>query len=146
MWRTVTAALTSVSFVTGCGLGQPRLISPEGRLADCDTSACVSSLATDPDRRVAPLAYEGSRESARLALIRILAALPDARLVLQTEDYLHVEFRSRLMRYVDDLELLLPAAQPRIELRSASRLGYTDFGVNRARVETLRAQFEAVQP
>lgn len=143
MWRTAIAALIS-GVLAGCA--GPQLISPEGQLADCNLPRCVSSLATDPDRRVEPLRYEGSRESARRALLRIVGGMDGAKLIEQREDYLHAEFTTRVMRYVDDLELLLPRGERQVQLRSSSRIGYYDFDANRERVEAIRAQFEAVQP
>lgn len=56
--------------------------------------------------------------------------------------YVHAEFRSTLFRFVDDVEFLLPAGEPLIQVKSASRLGYSDMGVNRKRVEGLRERFE----
>ncbi len=64
--------------------------------------------------------------------------LPRARIVEETEDYLHAECRSALFGFVDDLELQLRPSESIIAVRSASRLGYSDFGVNRRRVEALR--------
>lgn len=72
------------------------------------------------------------------ALGKAIAALPRARVVTLTEDYLHAECRSALFRFIDDLELELRAHDNRIAVRSASRLGYWDMGVNRKRVEHLR--------
>jgi len=143
MWRTAIAALISGA-LAGCA--SPQLISSDGQLADCSLPRCVSSGATDPDRRVEPLRYEGSRESARLALLRIIGSMEGAKLVEQREDYIHAEFTTRVMRYVDDLELLFPRGERLVQLRSSSRLGYYDFDTNRERVEAIRAQFDAVQP
>jgi uncharacterized protein (DUF1499 family) len=64
--------------------------------------------------------------------------LPRTRIVKETEDYLHAECRSALFRFVDDLELQLRPSESIIAVRSASRLGYSDLGVNRRRVEGLR--------
>lgn len=71
--------------------------------------------------------------------------LPRARIVTQTDNYLHAECRSRVLGFVDDLELHYRPGQGMISVRSASRLGYSDFGVNRKRVEKLRGLI-ATQP
>ncbi|MDX5299597.1 MAG: DUF1499 domain-containing protein, partial [Gammaproteobacteria bacterium] len=68
--------------------------------------------------------------------------LPRITLIRATDRYLHVEARSRVMRFVDDLELLLHPDTGQIEVRSAARLGYADFGVNRTRIEALRHALE----
>jgi len=68
---------------------------------------------------------------------------PRVKLVIQRDDYLHAECRSRVFGFVDDLELHLRAAENIIAVRSAARLGHSDFGVNRRRVEALRAALQA---
>jgi len=109
-----------------------------GTLAPCpDTPNCVASLAADDVHRIAPIAYRGEAAPAMQRLADTAAALPGARIVTSRPDYLHVEVVSRIMGFVDDFEAV-PGASGVIHLRSASRLGRSDFGVNRARVEALR--------
>jgi uncharacterized protein (DUF1499 family) len=74
-------------------------------------------------------------------LRELVAAVPGARIIEARDDYLRAEFRTRLMGYVDDLEFAVDPAAGVIQVRSASRLGRKDFGVNRARVEFLRRRF-----
>jgi uncharacterized protein (DUF1499 family) len=69
--------------------------------------------------------------------------MPRSRVIAQEANYLYAEFRTRLMRYVDDVELYYEEAAGLLHVRSASRLGRRDFGVNRARVERLRALIQA---
>lgn len=118
----------------------------DGRLAPCRrTPNCVSSQADPADRRhyIAPLAFQGPAAAAMAALHKIVEAAPGARILRATQDYLYAEYRSRVMRFVDDVELALDAAQGVIHVRSAARVGIRDFGVNRARVEALRAALAA---
>jgi uncharacterized protein (DUF1499 family) len=111
-------------------------------LKDCpDRPNCVSSIANKPDRYVAPFAYAGDRRQAIDVLVQVLAEQPRTTLVAKREDYLHAEFRSRIFRFVDDVEFYFPVDQPFVHVRSASRAGYSDLGVNRKRVETLRVRF-----
>jgi uncharacterized protein (DUF1499 family) len=63
------------------------------------------------------------------------------RLVEERDDYWHVEFTTLIMRYVDDVEFRFDPKEPAIQVRSASRVGYSDLGVNRKRVEAIRAAF-----
>src|SRR5262245_22268570 len=106
-------------------------------LAPCpDKPNCVSSLAPDDDHRVAPFAVSGAKGWA--AVRTAVAAMPRTTIVDERDGYLHAECRSRIFRFVDDLELQRNAAGDRLDERSASRLGYGDMGVNRARVESLR--------
>jgi uncharacterized protein (DUF1499 family) len=105
-----------------------------GRLAPCRrTPNCVSSQAdpSDAEHYIAPL--EGTIEAVRKAV----ASMPRATIVSEKGNYLYAEFRSRLLGYVDDVELYFDGTA--IQVRSASRLGRRDFGVNRNRVERLRA-------
>jgi uncharacterized protein (DUF1499 family) len=118
----------------------------EGRLAPCRrTPNCVSSQADPGDRQhhIDPLAYQGTAAEAIAALQRVIEAAPGARIVRATPEYLYAEFRSRIMRFVDDVEFALDPAGGRIHVRSAARLGIRDFGVNRARVESLRRALDA---
>jgi uncharacterized protein (DUF1499 family) len=103
----------------------------------------VSSQADVTDRAhyVAPLKFSGDVAAAFQKLCKLVQAQPRASVVTQDGQYLHAEFSSPLMGFVDDVEFLLAAEQRLIDVRSAARLGYSDFGVNRKRVESLRAQF-----
>lgn len=105
-----------------------------GRLAPCKRSPnCVSSQAdpADAEHYIAPL--KGSMQDVKKAV----EAMPRTRIVLEQPNYLYAEFRSRLFGYVDDVEFHHDGKV--IHVRSASRLGRRDFGVNRNRVERLRA-------
>jgi len=110
----------------------------EGRLAPCKRSPnCVSSQAdpSDLEHYIAPI--HGSMAAAREAV----ESLPRTTIVEARGDYLYAEFRSALLRYVDDVEFFFDGQV--IHVRSCSRLGRRDFGVNRKRVEALRALIEA---
>ncbi|MDD3763835.1 MAG: DUF1499 domain-containing protein [Nevskiales bacterium] len=132
--------------LAGCGLGQAHLRGADGRLAPCDRDRCVSSLSEDPAYAIEPLRYQGGRDHARQALMEVIEATPRLRVDAAQDDYIHATATSRIMRFVDDLELVFAEQPGRIDVRSASRLGYSDFGVNRERVEALRRQFEAQSP
>jgi uncharacterized protein (DUF1499 family) len=117
--------------------------APGGRLAPCPaTPNCVSSqaAATDATHYVAPLAFTIDPRLAWEQLRELVATAERASIVAERENYLHAEFRSRLIGFVDDLECVLDAGARVIHVRSASRVGYSDLGVNRARVEALRAR------
>jgi uncharacterized protein (DUF1499 family) len=80
---------------------------------------------------------------ARLA--QAISGMHGARIVTQTADYLHAEYTTRWLRFVDDVEFYAPAGAQLIQVRSASRVGYSDFGVNRKRVEAIRRRFQAAK-
>ena len=89
-------------------------------------------------RRMSPLRLTAPPQQAWAAARESVLALPRTRIVTLRDDYLHAECRSAWLGFVDDLELHLRAGDGVIAVRSASRLGYSDLGVNRARVESLR--------
>jgi uncharacterized protein (DUF1499 family) len=114
----------------------------KGRLRPCPSSPnCVSSQAADESHRVEPLAFEGDAAAVLEGLRRAIVSLPGARIVSVDDGYLHAEFTSRVFRFVDDVELLVDPERRLVHVRSASRVGYSDLGANRRRVEAIRAAF-----
>lgn len=105
----------------------------------------VSSQSHDNATFIAPLALTGDPDAAFTRLQMILSGMPRATIVTSQPGYLHVEFQTGLLKFVDDVEFLLDAKRGRIDMRSASRLGQRDFGVNRARLEQIREAFDARQ-
>jgi uncharacterized protein (DUF1499 family) len=125
----------------GCagGAGAPGLV--EGRLAPCPGSPnCVSSDATDSGHAVDALAVEGAFEEAWKGLRALLEETPRVRVARAEPDYLHAVFTTRIMRYRDDVEFHARPESREIAVRSASRVGYSDMGANRNRVEWIRAE------
>ena len=115
-----------------------------GRLGPCpDSPNCVGSQDADVAHAIAPLPFTGSIVEARARLKRVVATLPRTRLVTDEAGYLHYESRSAVFRFVDDLEFVFDEKAQLIHVRSAARTGYSDLGVNRRRVETIRAGFAA---
>lgn len=111
----------------------------DGRLAECpDSPNCVCSQSENPAHRVEPIPFDGSVEEARDRLKEILGQMPRTTIVSESDRYLRAECRSRLFRFVDDLEFVIDDRSKPIHIRSASRAGYSDLGVNRQRVETIR--------
>lgn len=86
-----------------------------------------------------PFQYRKSRSEAKEALKTVIAMLPRTKLVDEDASYLHYEFTSLLLRFVDDVEFLFDEATKTVHFRSASRMGYSDLGVNRKRMEQVRA-------
>ncbi len=133
--------LAALSFLVSWLSRRPATLGLHGdRLADCPASPnCVCSEASDAEHRIAPLELAVEPVQAWEELGRVVSALPRTRVVTRTESYLHAEVRSRFFGFVDDLELQLRPAEQRIAVRSASRLGHSDLGVNRRCVEALRS-------
>jgi uncharacterized protein (DUF1499 family) len=109
-------------------------------LAACPASPnCVSSQADDARHRIAPLVFNGDPDTAFARLKRVLGQRGDTTIREDLPNYLRVELRTRL--FVDDGEFLLDRSQRVIHVRSASRLGYSDLGKNRSRMEQIRTDF-----
>jgi uncharacterized protein (DUF1499 family) len=109
----------------------------DGRLAPCKrTPNCVSSQADPADREhyIEPIPFRGSMQDLR----RAVESMERSTVISAERNYLYAEFRTKLMRYVDDVELYYDEKQRLVHVRSASRLGRRDFGVNRNRIEALR--------
>lgn len=137
-------AMTICSFLlAACAGERPRDLGlRDGLFKSCpDSPNCISSQAADQRHRIAPLIFNYEAGEAFRRLKILLAARGDATVAESTADYIRVEFRTR-MGFVDDGEFLLDRKRSRIELRSASRVGYSDLGKNRSRMEEIRKQFQ----
>jgi uncharacterized protein (DUF1499 family) len=114
-----------------------------GRLTACPKSPnCVSSQAVDEGHRIAPLGFSDDPAPAFARLKQVLVHRGETTIIEERLGYLRVEFRTIL--FVDDGEFLLDGQQRLIQVRSASRLGYSDLGKNRSRLEEIRQQFNSL--
>jgi uncharacterized protein (DUF1499 family) len=96
---------------------------------------------------IAPLPFKnGGAQASMLAVQSVLQEMPGVSLVQVQDDYLQAQAQTRLMRYVDDVEFWANTATSVVELRSASRLGHSDLGANRARMEQVRSAYTALPP
>jgi len=133
--------------MVGCSGTRPTTLGVrEGRMAPCPKSPnCVSTQSTDAKHRIDPLDYTTSIEDARGRLLAIVRTTPRTSIVTEEADYLHVEYRSRLFGFIDDVEFLFDDENKIIHFRSASRKGYSDLGVNRKRMEQIRERFSGLE-
>jgi uncharacterized protein (DUF1499 family) len=139
----LSALVFAVCLATGQGVAGGR----DRPLAPCPASRnCVSSRAEDEQHRVAPLPFTGTASEAMTRLAAVLRELPRTTIVEADGSYLHAESRSALFRFVDDVEFLADEAAKVIHVRSASRVGSSDLGVNRRRVEAIRKLWETRAP
>ncbi|ASF44943.1 hypothetical protein CEK71_02040 [Methylovulum psychrotolerans] len=115
----------------------------DGKLPLCGSSPnCVSSQADIHDRQhyILPFEIKGNPLQAWDALKKAILKQPRLVITHETHTTLHAEATSLVFRFVDDINVLLDADRELIHIRSASRVGHSDFGVNRKRIEGLRAE------
>ncbi len=139
-YRKLIVLVVSGVLLSACsGTRPPHIgLQHDGRLAPCpDSPNCVSSFAPadDPRHAIAPIPAD---DDAWQRLPAVLTDMPRIRVTRQEENYLAAEATSLIWRFVDDLEFLYDREHARIHVRSASRVGHSDFGVNRKRVERVR--------
>lgn len=146
--RALVPVLLGVTLLTisACTSNEVTTGIVDNRLAPCPKSPnCVSSDATDEEHRVEPYRLKATPQQAWHGLQNVVAAQERVTLVTVNDSYLHVEIRSAVFRFVDDLEFQLRASEDIIAVRSAARTGYGDMGVNRKRVETIREELRTRQ-
>ena len=113
-----------------------------GLFAPCpDSPNCVSSQATDEEHGMAPWSYSDNQAEAKQRMVNIINGMPRSTIVEQSDDYIHAEFRSRIFRFVDDVEVFFDDANKTAHFRSAARMGHSDMGVNRNRMTEIGEQF-----
>ena len=140
--RIVVMAIGLLGLVGCAGESPNNLGAKSGLLAPCPSSPnCVSSQVSDERHRIAPLTFSGNPDKAFARLKQVVFQRSDTAIVEDLPDYLRVELRTLL--FVDDGEFLLDRTNKVIQVRSASRIGYSDFGKNRSRIEDIRSQFLA---
>lgn len=111
----------------------------DGMLSSCPESPnCVVTQTTDGTHNIAPITYQTDLNTARETLLKVLSVVPNTEVIEQTDNYIRVQSTSRLMGFIDDAEFYFPTDKKAIEMRSASRLGESDLGVNRRRLEQIR--------
>jgi uncharacterized protein (DUF1499 family) len=131
--------ITSMPLLSCTGKRPAHLGVSDAGLSPCPASPnCVSSDASDREHSTPPLRLVVPPDEGWKMARELVLTLPRTRIVNETTGYLHAECQSALFGFIDDLELDLRPAESAIAIRSASRIGYSDFGVNRRRVDTLR--------
>jgi uncharacterized protein (DUF1499 family) len=120
-------------------------VSTTPALPPCpDKPNCVSTQATDA-HAIAPMRYRSAQPDAMQRLLAVLRAVPRTTIVQSSGGSIRVEFRTRFFRFVDDAQFLFDDKTKTIHFRSASRVGHSDLGVNRRRMEEIRKAFEAAE-
>lgn len=112
------------------------------KLGSCpNTPNCVSSQDEDQEHKIEPISFNSSPEDAISKLASIINGMERAEIISQSNDYIHAEFTSKLMGFRDDIEFYIAVPAQTIQVRAAARLGKSDLGVNRKRIEAIRTAF-----
>lgn len=106
-----------------------------------DTPNCVSTFSKKEGSAIAPISTKGTRDEVMAKIKKVLSEMPRTKIVSEKPNYVHVEFTSALFRFVDDVEFLLDEKNNTLHFRSASRVGHSDLGANRKRMEEFRIRF-----
>ena len=137
-------AICLLLLLSACGNNNVTTGVVDGHLTPCPESPnCVSSDALDELHRVEPYRLKVAPEQAWRGLREMVEAQERVTVMSADDTYLHVEVRSAIFRFVDDVEFHLRAQDGIIAVRSAARVGHGDMGVNRQRVETFREALRA---
>ncbi|MDU0354268.1 DUF1499 domain-containing protein [Paraglaciecola aquimarina] len=135
--------------LSGCTSVSPELGVKNGQLTPCpEKPNCVSSLTEDKSQYVEPMLHDGQPRQIKSDILQVLAELDNSQTTVSKDNYIRAEFTSTVFRFVDDVEFYFPETTSngtQIHLRSASRVGHSDFGVNRKRIELIRSKFENIR-
>jgi uncharacterized protein (DUF1499 family) len=145
MKKKISILLSSLMVLVGCSGTSPKLGLENKELLSCpDKPNCVNSRDTDEEHAIDPIKFNGNQQQTQQKLITILQSSKGAKIITDNKDYIRAEFTSSIFRFVDDVEFYFPEVmmgtsnQTIIQVRSASRIGHSDLGVNRKRIEEIR--------
>ncbi|MEO1375699.1 MAG: DUF1499 domain-containing protein [Cyanobacteria bacterium J06635_10] len=111
----------------------------DNHLAACPPSPnCVVSQNGDKKHAIDPIPYHVDRDKAKETLLKVLTVVPRTEVIEETDNYIHALSKSRIFKFIDDVEFYFPTDENVIHMRSASRVGESDLGVNRRRMEQIR--------
>jgi len=148
MNKQIKIVLTILILLTGCTGVLPKLGIENGQLTQCPTTPnCVNSQAIDNKHYIEPILSTDTPLEAKNHILKILSELERSKIIVAEDNYIRAEFTSKLFRFVDDVEFYFPDTKSKettIHVRSASRLGHSDLGVNRKRIEQIRSKLKAM--
>ena len=143
---TTSIVLSIFVALTGCSSNAPSLGIENGQLIPCPNKPnCVNSFSKDKAQYIKPIVIVGSNQDVANAIVNVVNALDNSKVTVTENSYIRAEFSSTIFGFVDDVEFYFPAktSEKTIYIRAAARLGYSDFNVNRERVELIRLSLEA---
>jgi uncharacterized protein (DUF1499 family) len=152
-WVIITISATLIAIILSAifgsrwynaGYSHPKGLGlVQGQLTECSKSPnCVSSLTVQASKLIAPISNNATPELTWLMLHEVVGGMPQALLITEDDNYRHYQFTTPLMGFIDDVELLFDREEQLIQVKSASRVGESDIGANRKRVELLRKRLD----
>jgi uncharacterized protein (DUF1499 family) len=143
MKKALLPFLLGIFSFAGCALsGTAQIGVVDSKLKPCpDSYNCVSSQSPGDRHRMEAIPYDTTAKEAKGKLCDIIKGMGRSTIVSEKDDYIHAEYRSAIFKFVDDVEFYFDDTRRIIHFRSASRVGYYDFGVNRKRMEAIRGKF-----
>jgi uncharacterized protein (DUF1499 family) len=149
MNKQIKIVLTSLILLTGCTGVIPKFGIEDGQLTQCPTTPnCVNSQAEDKKHYIEPILTTGTPLEVKNTILKILNELKRSKIIVAEDNYIRAEFTSKVIRFVDDVEFYFSDTKSKemiINVRSASRVGHSDLGVNRKRIEQIRNKFKAIK-
>ena len=140
--------LASLLMFTGCTGKMPELGIENGRFKQCPrTPNCVNSQAKDKKHFIEPILITATPLEAKNYILKTLYELKVSKVIAVEDNYIRAEFVSKIFRFVDDVEFYFPDNDSKellVQVRSASRVGYSDLGVNRKRIEQIRSKIKTI--
>ncbi|MDJ0887265.1 MAG: DUF1499 domain-containing protein [Desulfobacterales bacterium] len=144
----IQIVLTVLILLTGCSGKMPKLGVENGQLMPCPTTPnCVNSQAKGQKNHIEPIRIMGKSQEAKSRILKIISEWDRCQIIVADDYYIKAEFTSSVFRFVDDVEFYFPDTKSKetiIHVRSASRVGIIDFGVNRKRIEKIRREIDAI--
>jgi uncharacterized protein (DUF1499 family) len=142
--RTFIALLFVCCFtVSGCATsGHVRSGVIGGKLLDCPNAPkCVSTQSENERHRMEPISFSGRVQDAQSTIISIIKGMKNSEIITVSEDYVYVQFKTSVFRFIDDVEFYFDSKEKLIHFRSSARFGYYDWKVNRKRMEYVVEEF-----
>lgn len=148
MCTQIQIILISLLLLTGCSGAVPKLGIDNGQLSPCSSKPnCVNSQATDEKHYIDPIVTSETSSEVKKHILEILNKFRNTTIIETENNYIRAEFTSTVFHFVDDVEFYFPDIESKemiIYARSASRIGYSDLGVNRKRIEKIRSKLKII--
>jgi len=137
------ALIFFIILFTGCGRTMPEGLGlNDNALAKCPNSPnCVSTQSQKEEAKIEPIKYKINDKTAYKLLLQVIESNKLANVISKTNNYIHAAYYTKSKIFIDDVEFYIDSTTNTIHFRSASRVGHSDLGANRKRMESIRSEF-----